>query len=241
MRPFSCALIASSFVLAMCFTRIANAADPAADQGTVTPVPPPTTVPAYGYENNRRSMTAEREEDGLLFGPGIRHGGYAAPELKVTSFAGDTAMLVGVQGGWIIQRRVVIGAAGYGLATDHAPSANLARGDAASRIGFGYGGARVAFVLNPQRIIHMNMGLLIGGGGVTITSHSADTGRAYAHDSAAVFAIEPQAEIELNVASFVRVATSVSYRFIGDTNTSGLESSDLSGVGAGLAVKLGYF
>lgn len=237
MRPFCRALVASSFVVASTLTAAASAADEPPDQRGITHVPPP---PAAPYDREGASLTAEREQPGLLLGPGIEQGGYAAPELKVTSFTGDTAMLVGGQGGWIVQHRVVIGAAGYGLATEHAPVASLARGDGGSRIGFGYGGARVAFVLNPQRIIHMNVGLLIGGGGVTVTSRSSE-GRTYAHDSAAVFAVEPQAELELNVARYVRVATSLSYRFVGDTHTAGLDSTDLSGVAAGLAVKLGFF
>jgi hypothetical protein len=161
--------------------------------------------------------------------------------VKVTSFTGGAAILVGAQAGWIVERHVVIGVAGYGLATNLTPAVDIAREGGTNRIGFGYGGARLGFVFAPERIVHVNFGMLIGGGGVTVVTRDSTSGRLDSHDGAAVFALEPQTELELNVTHYMRIATSVSYRFIGDTGKPGLESSDLSGVAAGLAVRIGFF
>ena len=49
----------------------------------------------------------------------IKHGGYGGPVLKVTQINGDTGLMVGGRGGWIINDTFCLGAGGYGLATIH--------------------------------------------------------------------------------------------------------------------------
>src|SRR5512143_2571513 len=66
-------------------------------------------TPAPGAESEHGAQT--------VLGSGIHHGVYGAPEAKVTVFTGDAAMLVGGHAGWVIDRRFVLGLAGYGLAT----------------------------------------------------------------------------------------------------------------------------
>ena len=87
----------------------------------------------------------------------------------------------------------------------------------------------------------MNVGLLVGAGGVTVTSRNANSNNAFDHDGSAVFVVEPQTELELNVMRHLRNAANVSYRFVGDTDKPGMASSDISGVAAGLALKVGSF
>jgi len=182
------------------------------------------------------------EADRTLLRNGIHHGGYGAPESKITSLTGDVALLVGVQAGWIIDKHLVIGGAGYGLVSNHTPVEELQSATGSSRIELGYGGPRVAWIVAPTEIVHLTLGTLIGAGGLDIATK--DPGRASGynhHDSAAFFALEPQAEMEVNVARYVRVAVGGSYRYLGDTGKPGLHASDLSGPAASLAVKIGYF
>jgi hypothetical protein len=189
----------------------------------------------------RAEEAAPSEEDKVLIGPNVKHGGYGAPEVKVTSFTGDAALLVGGQAGWIIDRQLVLGVAGYGLAMSHSPTEELLRPEGPSRIAFGYGGARVAWTHRPQRMFHASFGVLVGAGGVGVVTHDIGAGRYYTHNTAAFFAAEPATELELNVTSFMRVSASVGYRFITGTDEPGLHSSDMSGVAGGLAFKFGVF
>lgn len=64
-----------------------------------------------------QEIDADQEE--ALLG-GIHHnGGYGAPIVAVTSVNGESAILTGGQGGWIINHHVVIRGGGRGLATRH--------------------------------------------------------------------------------------------------------------------------
>jgi hypothetical protein len=155
---------------------------------------------------------------------------------------GDVAVLVGAQAGWIVDRHLVIGGAGYGLVSNHTPVEDLQSSTGSSRIELGYGGPRLAWIIEPTQIVHVTVGTLIGAGGVDIATKDPARASGYNHhDSAAFFALEPQAELEVNVATYVRVAVGASYRYLGDTGKPGLHASDLSGPAASLAVKIGYF
>jgi hypothetical protein len=185
-----------------------------------------------------------------LFGSKAHHGGYGALETKATAVLSQPAMLVGLQGGWIIDHRFVLGAAGYGLATRHdAPDAFRVEGQP-STMEMGYGGLRLGYLLQPASLIHVGFGLLIGGGGLvavsrnrfTTTDPDGDVGMEHrtAH-AEGVFALEPQVEGELNVTSFMRIAASGSYRYIAAVGGPGLSNANLSAPAVGLALRFGAF
>jgi hypothetical protein len=195
------------------------------------------------------ATAAPPARDEVLLGAGVHQGGYGAPEVKLTSLTGDPALLAGAQIGWIIDRSFVLGLAGYGLTTAHSPVPELSSPVQPSRIGFGYGGVRLAYVFTPQRLVHVSTGALIGAGGVTAITRELtydpvdrDTSEQWrAHHGGAFFAAEPTLEVEINVHRWVRVALSGSYRVVTDTDRPGFKSSDLSGPAGGLAIKLGTF
>jgi hypothetical protein len=239
----------------------ARADDPAVDSTkatrqaqtpALTPLAPvPSNAPAGRISTTTvtsaapSAPSAEQEQDQTLLGRQTRHGGYGAPETKLTTLTGDAAMLVGAQAGWIIDRHFIIGAAGYGLVTTHSPVAELQRPTGPSRIELGYGGPRIGYIYRPSSLVHFSVGMLIGAGGMRIATRNpaADNGDGGYdhHDSTVFFAMEPQLEAELNVARHVRLGIGGSYRYIESTGKPGLRSSDLSGPAASLAVKIGYF
>src|SRR5689334_16306858 len=54
-----------------------------------------------------------------LFGSGkdMYHSGWGPPTAAYTTVMDQSAMLVGLRGGWLIDHRLTIGIAGYGLVT----------------------------------------------------------------------------------------------------------------------------
>jgi hypothetical protein len=238
MRPSTLAVLAAIAVTSWAGTSAAQDAPSSQPAATGTPPPASTTPPKQA-----------EPRDEVLFGAGVHQGGYAAPEVKITSFTGDAALLAGGQAGWIIDRSLVLGLAGYGLATAHSPVPELSSPIGTSRIGFGYGGVRLAYVFTPQRLVHLSTGALVGAGGVTaVTSErvfdaeDGDTDQRWrAHHGGAFFVAEPTADVEINLHKYVRVALSGSYRFASSTDRPGFKSSDLSGPAAGLAFKFGMF
>jgi hypothetical protein len=179
--------------------------------------------------------------DHTLLGGRTSHGGYGGPEMKVTTMTGEAAILVGGQAGWIINRHLLLGGAGYGLATSHSPTPDLARPEGPSRLGLGYGGLRLGWIFATENLVHLTAAVLVGAGGVTVATHNLSADRWDTHNSEAFFALEPQVELELNLARYVRLALSGSYRYIGNTGTAGLQASDLSGPAGGVIAKFGVF
>lgn len=167
------------------------------------------------------SALAAQEEETLVGGK-MTSGGFGGPVIKVTGVAGETGALVGGRGGWIINHTFVLGAGGYGLATDLERSG--------TRVDFGYGGLELEFVTRPMRLIHFTVAAMVGGGGVNSTT--ADDG---------VFVFEPQAGIELNVTTFFRLHAGAGYRFVTDVDFPGLTDGDLSAAFGGLTLKFGKF
>jgi hypothetical protein len=212
---------------------------------STAPVTAPANVANTSAESPKPLEAAppldDEEPDRLLLPGKVKHGGYGAPEVKFTTMTGDPAVLVGFQGGWIINHGFVIGAAGYGLSTTHdAPSA-LSLPNTRSTLQFGYGGPRLGYVIRPHDVVHASLGLLVGGGGYTILSRDIGTDESQTHDGRGFFVMEPQAELEANMLRFLRAGFSVSYRYVGTKDVPQVATRDLSGPAASVFVKFGSF
>jgi hypothetical protein len=181
------------------------------------------------------------ERDQTLQTGKITHGGYGGPELKMTSVSSTAAMLVGGQGGWIIGHSLTLGGAGYGLATrvDAPDQTGVPLGD--SRVQLGYGGLRVGYTFTPHKLFHFSAGILVGGGGIAILEHHNDGSESRLLRSNAVFALEPDVAVELNINWFMRAGFSASYRYLGDSRIAGLSAGNLSAPAAGAVLKFGAF
>lgn len=181
------------------------------------------------------------QEETLLDMEEIEHGGYGAVVVKFTSINNQFALLVGGRGGWIINHAFVLGFAGYGLAND-VPSYVV--GPFGERyVDFGYGGLDLEYVFNSDRLIHLSLHALIGGGGVRyrhgMDSDSWDPGSHRSYDG--VFVLEPGMNLDLNVIRWFRLSAGASFRFVRGT-TSGVSSNkDLSGPSAQLTFRFGEF
>jgi hypothetical protein len=190
------------------------------------------------------------QRDELLFAGGASHGGFGGPQLKVSRILSAPSLFVGAGGGWLVNHALVIGLAGYGLATRHdVPTATRVDGEP-SVLGFGYGGLSAGYLLWPHRLLHAGVGALLGAGGlVAVSRRSFDTsdrwndeGREHhtAHGDA-VFVMEPHVEVELNVVRFMRIAIGASYRYVAAVDAPGLTSQKLSAPAGGLTFKFGRF
>jgi hypothetical protein len=161
----------------------------------------------------------------------IHHGGYGAPEIKLTPIASNAGLFMGSQGGWIIDRTFVVGGAGYGLVNDVKPTIG---GVESAPLSIGYGGFRGGFVLFSERRIHLTGGVILGGG-------AASAGPREQKQSAGFFVVEPDVAAELNVRSWLRLTLGGSYRFTNTPEGTGLRAAQLSGPAATFAVKFGSF
>jgi hypothetical protein len=200
---------------------------------------------AYAQSNNvepsvsppdRDSAQGEPEAE-TLFGGKPKFGGFGGPEVKVTPMLGSTSALVGGHGGMILNHVLVIGGAGYGLASSVDVPETVQEPGASRRLNFGYGGARVAWLIAPRSVVHGAFTTLIGGGGANweIDAETEDT------RSDAFFVLEPALEVEVNLHRLVRLAVNGSYRLVSGVDTPGFENGDFDGVAFGMAARFGVF
>ncbi len=149
------------------------------------------------------------QEETLLGGGKISNGGFGGPVVKFTSINKHFGVLVGGQGGWIINHTFVIGGGGYGLVNNvKAYNASL---EESQLLNFGYGGLELHYISNSDLLIHYTFSLLIGAGGI---GYRPLDNREWNWDSntKSFFVMEPTLRVMLNVTSFFRVGLGGSYQ-----------------------------
>ncbi|MDG5765867.1 hypothetical protein QA596_00220 [Balneolales bacterium ANBcel1] len=176
-----------------------------------------------------------------LFDGNVRHGGFGGPVVKFSSIDGKTGVWVGGRGGWILnfsnEHAISLGGGGYGLVTEHQvpnPSVPLVSEFAA----IGYGGFEMEYTNRTYQLVHFTASTLIGAGGAT--TRDSDYVEIDS-DANTFFVLEPGLNIEMNVTSFFRIATGVSYFYTSGISKAGLQDSDFSGFKGKLTFKFGSF
>jgi hypothetical protein len=186
------------------------------------------------------SLASQDDAPRVLLSGNLAHGGYGAPQVKATAVAGQAGLLMGGRGAWVIGHSLTLGGGGYGLAT-RVDAPEQASGSATNTaISLGYGGFRAGYIIFPQDMVHFTVGLLIGGGGVSVVEKRAQSDIRTLH-SASVFVLEPDAAIEVNITPSIRGAIDVSYRYMSDSGIPGLSSSAIGGPAAGAVLAFGWF
>lgn len=176
------------------------------------------------------------QEETLLGSLDIEHGGYGGPFVKFTSINDHFAVLVGGRGGWIINHTFVLGLGGYGLA-NNIPS--FVVGPLGQRfVDFGYGGLDVEYVFDPDRLVHLSLHTLIGGGAVR---YRHELGNDVTGPSDVLFVAEPGVNLDLNVITWFRFSVGAAYRYVSGVTSGVSTNKDLSGLSAQLTFRFGKF
>jgi hypothetical protein len=182
------------------------------------------------------TFSAFAQEATLINGE-IESGGFGGPVLKVTSINGENAVMVGGRGGWIINHTFVLGGGGYGLVTEvNAKTTDSLR----QYIQLGYGGLEIEYITASDDLLHLSIGLLVGGGGVGYR-HEDNNDLFDSHKNNSFFVLEPNINANLNVTHSFRIAAGVSYRYISGLKSIVSTNADLSGPSAVLTFEFGKF
>ena len=179
-------------------------------------------------------FTVAPAQEQTLAGDGYHNGGFGGPVLKVTAFKGETGILVGGRGGWIINHTLILGGGGYGLVNRIPASTPGPAGE--PYVDFGYGGVELEYVHQWDKLMHLSVGLLIGGGGVGYRWEEGSSGQ-----SRGFFTMEPWVNGNLNVTHFFRISVGVSYRWVTGSDSPAASDADLSGVAGILLLRFGSF
>ena len=193
------------------------------------------------------SLFAQSE---TLFDSDMRHGGYGGPVVKFTSVNGEFGVMVGGYGGWLINGQLMLGGGGYGLVSDIAASEATQKAYYANGpklyFDMGYGGGIIEFIAANNNLVHFSVHTLIGAGSVQYRTYRYadfdDDYRKVNIDPDAFFVLEPGANVELNVAPWMRTMIGGSYRYVSGINrTVGVGNEDLRGFSGNITFKFGTF
>ena len=177
-----------------------------------------------------------------LLGGQVKVQGFGSVDLKVSQWNKQTALLVGGHGGVILNNKFTIGLGGYGITT-RAKFKSLDNQENLYLSG-GYGGLLLGYSIFSKEIFHLNFPILFGGGGLDILEDEDNifsNGFDNITESTGFFIVEPGVELEINVASFFRLAIGGTYRFIEGANLDNINNSDLEDWSTHISFKFGKF
>lgn len=163
-------------------------------------------------------------------------GWFVAPTFATTSFASQLGYLPGLRGGIYLNQRFAIG-----VTTNVLTTQDSHLGDHDGRNIGTYGGLLFQYVVRSNNLIHASIESTLASGR---WCNTVGDGKGTAPDGCSgrtFLAFEPGANLELNVARHIRVATGVGYRFAVAARGDGPTSGDLSGIVARTSVIFGSF
>src|SRR3954469_15897338 len=108
--------------------------------------------------------TAAAAQEQTLINGNVAIHGFGEPAAKYVSINDQAGLLVGGRGGFILNRSLAIGGAGYGLVNEVKGSPyGFDQGPLDLR--FGYGGFTAEYMINPDAVAHFAVSGLVGAGG----------------------------------------------------------------------------
>jgi hypothetical protein len=113
----------------------------------------------------------------------------------------------------------------------------------------GYGGFIIEPIIMGRWPIHISFPVLIGAGGVALTSYNEDLFSQYGdrydvylEEAVAFFVAEPGVELELNLVRWMRLAFFGNYRYTTNLiSTGSINENALNTWSAGITLKVGKF
>jgi hypothetical protein len=180
-----------------------------------TPVPVPEPAPT--------SSAARTELETLTAGPssgGTRISGwFLAPTFGTTVFGDRVSYTPGLRGGIYLNKRFAIGLTAQGVAS----SETKVQSDEVRNLG-SYGGLLLQYVWRSDQLVHGTLESTIGNGRWCAAATSASD----SCSSKQFLVFEPAANMEINLAKHVRLASGVGYRFAVAGSGEGPSSRDMS-------------
>ncbi len=179
-----------------------------------------------------------------LFNRNRSNGGYGAFWIGYSIIDNKNAFQIGGRGSWVIQHSFAIGFGGTGFINEYHYDAVI---DRDVFLTGGYGGVYLEPIVLPQSPVHLAFPVLLGAGGVSFVSYNdVDWDSNYVEDYEAFLIIEPCAELELNIARFMRIGFGVSYRYplpfnLAESTGGAADSKEIQGLTYNLSFKFGSF
>lgn len=180
-----------------------------------------------------------------LLGKGNDLNGFGSMDLKVTEFMGENALVAGAHGGVLVNRRFMLGLAGYGIATQVTFDGMVGTDEKRLTMHGGYGGIVIGGMVGSKEVIHLVFPIFIGAGAVDISDKNFFPNRPsdaeFTIENSAFMVVEPAAQVEVNISKSFRVAAGMAYRHVFGSQLQNVSDADLSGTAVMLSLRFGRF
>jgi hypothetical protein len=162
-------------------------------------------------------------------------GGFAAPAVRTIEVQEEFGLLGGGRIGVIFNHLWSIGVGGYGTVVEPTPEGLEGLKD----LEVAYGGFVMELTIKPHAVFHVSLPVLVGGGQVQFRGDYVDpeTG----DDSEPFFVLEPEFNLEFNIARNWRLDAGVGYRHVNGLGLTDITDDDLSGLNWAVTIKIGAF
>lgn len=235
----------------------AGEASPAVAASSTAPAATPAPSlesSAATVETEKKSKVEDEDEDeekdnrrgpGALIGGDdkkMAFGGYGGVTALGTWISRTPSLLLGLEGGLLLDHRLAIGLAGFALSS-RVEGPRFSNGNE-SLLGFGYGGLSLRYQFVCEGPIYASFGSLIGGGVIALFERSDDDTLEFNEDEQSAngfLVIEPSAQVHANLTHWMRLGLNGSYRFVHGVNSYGYEEKDLRGFSFGGHLQFGWF
>jgi hypothetical protein len=176
---------------------------------------------ALGQTTSTAAPVAEQPEPETLTAGGSTSGmrlsgWFLAPTIGTTAFADSVRYLPGLRMGFYLNKRFAVGVAAQGVVG----AETKLDGDEVRNLG-SYGGLLLQYVWRSNQLIHGTVESTVGDGRWCAAGSGACSN---------FMVLEPAANVEINVAKHVRVATGVCYRLAVAGGGDGPSTRDVSGM-----------
>ena len=161
-----------------------------------------------------------------------RIGFYLGLDYNVSSVRSTAGYIAGAEIAAIFSRQFSVGLVGYGLANDDATVP--APDGGFQKLGLGYGGIRVGYLLSPDKRFHPAFDLFIGTGQVRAR-------RSTPRREDEVVVIEPTVGMEANAAKYLHASLGLGYRMVAGSDLAGVSNESLSALSLRLTLRFGRF
>lgn len=203
-------------------------------------------IQCYGQQQNNDG------EVKTLLGSIEDYGGYMAPEVKVAQVFKEPGMLLGCQGGLLLNHKFLIGMSAYGqtVKTQFTGMGNSLQ-DTSLTLKMNYAGAFMQYALLYKLPVHVSIPVLIGMGNAEIKEDRSlyygdnwDDPSAYSSrfvESTSFIVVEPGVNIDINLTKYVQLSLGGSYRNVLGSSMVRLSDAQLSGWSCNMSLRFGNF
>jgi len=173
--------------------------------------------------------------------------GFGNLDFRLSNILDKQALVMGAYGGLIINRKIMLGLAGYGIASKIGFVGIIPNTATSQKLNMygGYGGIVLGMMIASKEVIHLSFPIILAIGNIDISDDDylnlLGSDKSYTLESSKFFVIEPTAQLELNISKSFRIGLGGGYRLVRALELENVTDADMSNFTGVLSFKFGGF